>query len=424
MKFIMILKRFVFSFVIVIFFCLIFGVHPSHANANDNSSDTSLVINPFSLPKVRVIPGQEFLIEIQKELFEEEIPINKQLKGTKVILEYQAIDEKGKVAQSEKNIPRGELFFKSSDRNEYLVVGIPSWDDIKDIRTQRWRGVLWPYKAQLKVHYQANKQENVITLPIEMPDTRWAFIWGLIAVFVSFFLIWAMVSLPRSREKREEKTDSLAKRFFLFPLRFTITPIGTYSISLTQILLWTYVTIFGIVYVYWLTGVFLEITPQLLGLLGIGGGTALGAKINALSRTEAIPSKYLDLVRRRPELRNLICVGNELSIFKFQILVFTLLTAYLALVEIIQTHAFPVMPENLITLMGLSSVVYLGNEVALGQKEKSKAEKGGLWKKVNEKIQAIEDKAKNKPIENVQQIEALKIKEVKELKRLLEKIYD
>jgi len=73
----------------------------------------------------------------------------------------------------------------------------------------------------------------------------------------------------------------------------------------------------------------------------------------------------------------------------------------------------------------LTSIRHYLEALPEGQKEKSKAEKEGLWKKVKEKIQAIENKAKKNPIENVQQIEALKIirNEVDALKKLLREIY-
>ena len=155
------------------------------------------------------------------------------------------------------------------------------------------------------------------------------------------------------------------EKTFLYPLNLAITPLGTYSISRTQILVWTYVTIFGLIYVYWLTESFLDITSQVLMLLGIGGSTAIGSKINAISKTYEVPPKYLNLVERKriPRLNDLISTEGRPSIFKFQMLVFTLLTAYMVVVEIAKNYAFPQIPENLIALMGISSAVYIGNEI-------------------------------------------------------------
>jgi len=43
-------------------------------------------------------------------------------------------------------------------------------------------------------------------------------------------------------------------------------------------------------------------------------------------------------------------------------LAFTLLTGYIVVVEIVKNYVFPVIPDSLVTLMGISGAVYLGNE--------------------------------------------------------------
>jgi hypothetical protein len=199
-----------------------------------------------------------------------------------------------------------------------------------------------------------------------------------VVVFFSFVLIWILKPFPLKKRKEFEKDQSLenwqksgrARRFFLYPLNFAITPIGTYSISIAQVLLWTYVTIFGIVYIHWLTGRFIDITEQVLMLLGIGGGTALAAKINAVSRVKELPSKYLNMIKKKriPRLKDLI-----------------------------------------------SGAVYLGNEFS--QKN--------VWDEITSKVDAIEAYAKNnnKPVSSAEEIKALKISEVDELINLLKGIY-
>jgi len=404
-------KRFTVNSIVVLLSSLILLLFPQDSFGNHSGSSMQVKMNPFSLPKTRGVPGKEFRIDIQRG-----ISINKDIKISRVRLEYETFDQKGGREILEQDIPSEDLSTESPGKGQYLVVTMPTWRQIKDIRTQSWGGTFVPYKAHLKIDYHAYGQANTTALPIGIPDARWAFIWGLIAVLASFFLIWALIRKSGSLGRTHG-----AARFFLFPLKFAITPLGTYSISITQILLWTYITIFGIVYVYFLTGACLEITSQLLMLLGIGGGTALAAKINAISKSEEIPSKYLDLVettRREPELRNLICIGDKLNVFKFQILVFTLLAGYIVLMEIIQTRTFPLIPGNLIALMGLSSAVYLGNEVS--QRDKKK-----LWEEVKQKIETIKKiaLARKKPIETAKEVEALKINEVTELKGLLREIY-
>ena len=72
-------------------------------------------------------------------------------------------------------------------------------------------------------------------------------------------------------------------------------------------------------------------------------------------------------------------IAGKLNIYKFQMLVFTLITGGLVLAELIKACNFPEIPSTLIMLMGLSNTLYLGNEVTVepieGLREKVKAYK-------------------------------------------------
>lgn len=388
--------------------------------AVESLSNTNLLTNPFELVKNRIVPGTIFQIKVDKDLFGDN-----QDKITEIALEYE-IPKKDK-----KNLLIiRKHYFEYKDNDLRLSVEMPSWDKIKNIRAQSvWSGWLRPYRARLKISFQKAERINTLDYPVEIPYILWAYIWGIMAVIASFVIIWLLKPEPlkaqeefaEDRSKKEWEETSKVKRFFLYPLNFAITPQGTYSISITQILFWTYITIFGIVYVYWLSGSFLDITPQMLTLLGIGGGTALFAKINAQSKVPELSPKYLNLVKktRTPKLKDLISIGGQPNIFKFQILAFTLLTGYIVIVDIVKSHAFPTIPNSLVTMMGVSSVIYLGNEVS----HKSK------WEEIKKTKEAIEKKAKEKNIEiklkDAEEIKESKkkIPEVEELEDLLEEIY-
>lgn len=392
----------------------------SYANDNQiavkSSSNTNLLFNPFELARNRIVPGTKFQMKIDKNLFNEKLD-----KVTEMTLEYETL-KKGQ----EKLSPIKSYYYKYVDDELFLFAWMPSWSKINKIRKQSfWGGWLKPYKAHVKLSLQKDKTTTTLRYPVEIPSVLWAYVWGILAVFGSFIIIslWKPEPLKKQDEFSKDKSKEnwershKIKRFFLYPLNFAITPLGTYSISITQILFWTFITIFGIIYVYWLSGFFLEITPQILVLLGIGGGTALAAKINALSRIYDVPSKYLSLVERTrtPKLKDLISIGGQPNIFKFQMFAFTLITGYIVIVEILKSHSFPIIPSSLVTMMGVSSLIYLGNEVS--HKD--------VWDKIKKKIKIIESKAEkdNLNISNPQEIEKSGIPEVEELKCLLEEIY-
>jgi hypothetical protein len=73
---------------------------------------------------------------------------------------------------------------------------------------------------------------------------------------------------------------------------------GTYSLSLTQILVWSYVTLFGLVYVWCMSEDFLKISPDVLKLLGIGSATAVLSRAVSSSKT-FVPQRYLALIGPR-----------------------------------------------------------------------------------------------------------------------------
>ena len=155
----------------------------------------------------------------------------------------------------------------------------------------------------------------------------------------------------------------------------------TISVSKTQILIWTLVTIFGIIYVHRVSAAFLDITPQVLILLGMGGITAIFAKYQATRngaddqptpQGEEATAEEQEPGQATSESKPSTFKNGKDDIFKFQMLSFTFLTAIIVFLEILKNNAFPVLPENLIVVMGISNGVYLGNKFTKTKKEKAK----------------------------------------------------
>ncbi len=383
-----------------------------------NEPSQLVPLNPFTLIKNRIVPGTSFQINVDKEIFKKE--------NDKVSL---TLMYKFENDIQTKRIPIKNFFLKQENDKLMIRGNFPEFGEIKDIRTQSpWRGMLTPYRGSLEIKYEReNPDIQTFLFPVMIPSVKWAYIWGIVVAVCSFFIISSLKPQPikkhmgfdkekdRSSEVWEKKETW--KKFLLYPLNFAITPMGSYSISLTQIIIWTYVTIFGLVYVYWLTGSFLDITSQVLMLLGIGGGTAISSKMNSVSKLYEVPPKYLNLVEKKriPQLRDLISTAGNLNVFKFQMLVFTLLVAYVVVIEIVRRYSFPQIPENLIILMGISSAVYIGNEVT----------QENVWEKIKKKIEEIEKIAKDRKISirDTDEVANSNIPEVEELKEILSSIY-
>jgi hypothetical protein len=205
-----------------------------------------------------------------------------------------------------------------------------------------------------------------------------------------------------------------------WPLRIISTPSGHASLSQLQILLWTLVVAASAVYVMALSGDLIEVTSGALVLLGIAGGAALGAKAHsgsqistaqadaataqkdadqakieaankvaagsnqaeqnaatrAVTRAEekatAALRKTEDLTKQAPHWYDLIlnesahAVGREIDVTRFQMLLFTLITAAFVAMNVATTFVIPEIPTGFLTLMGISNGVYLGAKVAQG----------------------------------------------------------
>ena len=59
-------------------------------------------------------------------------------------------------------------------------------------------------------------------------------------------------------------------------------------------------------------------------------------------------------------------VNREIDVTRFQMLLFTLITAAFVLMNVVTTYVIPDIPTGFLTLMGISNGVYLGAKVAQG----------------------------------------------------------
>lgn len=364
--------------------------------ADEDAEPRRVPLSPFSLPRDRIVPGTTFRIEISQEAAGAFDPGRDKVG---LSLSYAAASADGR--RVTKTVPVPAPVRRIVDGRPYIEARMPS---VPDIRSQSaLGGVLHPYRATLVATVVGEgSQAERLELPVRIPSVPWAYFWGVLAVL----LVYVALALFQRRGVPEAEPGPSSWN----PLAPVVTPVGGYSLSLAQVLLWTYVTVFGLVYVYWLTAGFLDITPQVLVLLGIGGATALSTK---LSRSK-VPARYLHLLpRREPAFRDLVWSAGPPAgpdLFKIQMLVFTLLTAYIVVVEIARSYAFPDIPENLVALMGVSSAVYVGNKVV------QKGEQEKRWEDVEQKVNATVEQ-----LERAKEPDRAKL--VKELGGMLRGLY-
>lgn len=249
--------------------------------------------------------------------------------------------------------------------------------------------------ASLLITYQTaekNQEKGEVRTVTLHPDIanriRGAF-WGVIGLLLSLSLT-VLIGIYLPPEPRgSRKGESWPKHTPLYHTLFAITRTADkrYSISALQMLIWTCIATYSISYVWSMTGAVVQITPQMLALLGIGGLTAVLARFSSPT-SSSIPKDYLRLLQdeRHPKLRDFVTAGDEPSIYKFQMLVFTVLSAGIVAWEVTRAYVFPELPNELVLLMGISNGTYV-----LGSAN-SKVDEKELLDKIKGIVKDIDDK--------------------------------
>ena len=175
---------------------------------------------------------------------------------------------------------------------------------------------------------------------------------AIICWIIAFVLPWLLAGFFMGSP--EDKSRS---RFSL--IRFVSGKYGNASISLAQILLWSILVFSASFYVLVVSGKLLDLTPEVLTLLGIAGGSSVIAKITASTQEEK-GREILGEKAREPCWPDLFRTEGRPDLYKVQLALFTTLAAFFVTGKIYGTLEFPQLPSGLLTLIGISNGVYLG----------------------------------------------------------------
>lgn len=269
---------------------------------------------------------------------------------------------------------------KKGDKFIYTVRSIvPSYEEIFKAVERKWHEGWWSARrAHLQIKISTGRDVYESSFEFAVPLRITGTLWGIAVLFL-LYLVISMTTLnlfPKDRrfdagsnDKRIKTWEALHPspfvRRLIAPFHLAATPIGSYSISASQIIFWSAIVIFSSVYVFYCRSDFLMLTGQVLTLLGLSGGTALAAKGNALVKYRDIPDDFFQGIQRTrvPRFEDLVCISGIPNVFKFQIFAFTLVNGIIVLKQLYTSFNFPVIPAGQLTLMGISSGVYLGNEI-------------------------------------------------------------
>jgi hypothetical protein len=170
----------------------------------------------------------------------------------------------------------------------------------------------------------------------------------------------------------------LARRTALLRDPHVVPPAGAlapYSLARFQLAYWSFLALAAFVFIWMVTEELDTITGSVLGMLGIGSGTALGASLIAQGKegggggVKAVPGEKPPLAAEprvaasQGFLRDLLDGPQGLSLYRLQMLGWTLVTGVIFCVSVYNRLAMPDFSPTLLALMGVSSATYLGAKI-------------------------------------------------------------
>ncbi len=138
------------------------------------------------------------------------------------------------------------------------------------------------------------------------------------------------------------------------------------SLSLFQVFFWTVITVWGLFYTFAVTGSLLQLTPQMLLLLGIAGTGSVFSRWIGLSRGDATSASGISSEVNDDQTFRFWTILNtrgQFDLMKLQLLIFTLLLGVYVVCRIAESAAFPVLDANTLLLLGISQGVYIGGKL-------------------------------------------------------------
>lgn len=214
-----------------------------------------------------------------------------------------------------------------------------------------------------------DRADFLATAEFDVSDGRMARALAVVVV-VLIYTLAALVAL--SGRRRRTDVAPTGAWTALHPVVVTQDAMGRGSLSRLQILFFTLIVVGTLFYLFLRTGVVANLSADLLWLLGISGaGTVLAQAVTANRHPKgAIAFDSLTWLAahgvlregRVPRWRDLFFSGGEFDIYKLQNMVFSPFVGLTVMAAGVSDLAALEIPDNLMALLGLSQVVYVGGK--------------------------------------------------------------
>jgi uncharacterized membrane protein YeiH len=132
-----------------------------------------------------------------------------------------------------------------------------------------------------------------------------------------------------------------------------------YSLALFQMAFWFFLVIAAYVFIWLINDELDTITDSVLGLIGIGAATAIGATLIDQNKD----SMDAATTTSRGLFRDVMSDQTGISLHRFQMFVWTLVLGVIFIASVYRNLEMPEFSAGLLGLMGISSGTYLGFKV-------------------------------------------------------------
>ncbi len=183
----------------------------------------------------------------------------------------------------------------------------------------------------------------------------------------AFYLLVAYGHRASGRKFAAAMGLSSSDALTLNPIKLTAGLTGRGSISNLQTFVFSLIVLFLLTYIVLRTGVLSGLSENVIWLLGIVGGGAVGARIVAGAREKLTPLNLRwalkrDWLRYQTTSTSLITRDRELSVSRFQSIAFTSVVAIALLINGFTDLETFTIPASLLGLLGASQAIYLGGK--------------------------------------------------------------
>jgi hypothetical protein len=188
---------------------------------------------------------------------------------------------------------------------------------------------------------------------------------------VPFFLFFVLLAAALALAVWLARRTAMLRDPHIAPPAGALPP---YSLARFQLAFWSFLALAAFVFIWMVTEELDTISGSVLGMLGIGSGTALGASMIAQGKQEKggapkaepaapAPSAAPPVRASQGFLPDLLDGPQGLSLYRLQMLGWTLVLGIIFCVSVYNRLAMPDFSPALLALMGISSATYLGAKI-------------------------------------------------------------